>query len=249
MPWCLCAIIGAREAQMKIDIVGNHCTWTNTLNTSFIINDDMLFDVPIGSFKSLYNDYDLKNIDYIIISHFHSDHFCDIPLVLEVIAKMGKSVTILAPKGCKQRIESLMRLVEVPHLIPYLDTFNFIDAENGKIVKIGNYKIKCFSAKHGWLDAYGYLIDDGSVKVGFSGDTAMCNNVRKIAKACKAMFIDASSVVENEKHLATFEIKALMTDFPKTIFYPVHFSTASEKSISEFGINKTYQGQTIIVEN
>ena len=235
------------EVQMKINIVGNHCTLAYTLNTSFVINDNLLFDVPIGSFKTLFNKYDLKKIDYIVISHFHSDHFCDIPLVLEVMSKLGKSITILAPKGCKQRIESLMRLIEVPHLIPSLDNFNFIDAENGEIVKLANYKIKCFSVNHGGLDAYGYVIDDGSVKVGFSGDSAMCNNIRKIAKASKAMFIDASSIVENEKHLATFEIKSLMDEFPDTNFYPVHFSTASENSIDQFGLNKTYQGQTIRV--
>lgn len=235
------------EEKMKIDLVGNHCTWAEGLNTSYIINDNLLFDIPIGSFKTLNNKYDLSKIEHIIISHFHSDHFGDIFLAIEILVRLNHFVDILAPKDCKKRIEKLMRTMAIDHLIPYLDKFKFIDAENGKIVKMGKYKIKCFSVRHGSLDAYGYIIDDGT-KVGFSGDSAMCNNIRKIAKSSKAMFIDASGVVEDQKHLSTFEIKTLSQEFPTTIFYPVHLSTASEKTLDDFKLIHTSQGQKIIVE-
>lgn len=233
---------------MKIDLVGNHCTWTKELSTSYIINDNMLFDVPLGSFKTLFNDYNIKNIENIVISHFHSDHFGDLFLVLDVFSKLNKPLTILAPKGCKERIEMIMRKMEVAHLIPSLDNFTFIIAENGKTVRLGNYKIKCFSVHHENLDAYGYTIDDGSAIVGFSGDSAMCNNIRKIAKASRAMFIDASSVVQNNKHLATFEVANLAKEFENTKFYPVHLSLNSQETLKDFSLERTYQGQTIIIE-
>lgn len=232
---------------MKIDLVGNHCTWTKELSTSYIINDNMLFDVPLGSFKTLFNDYDIKKVEYIVISHFHSDHFGDLFLILDVFSKLGKPLTILAPKGCRQRIEMIMRAMDVTHLIPALDNFTFIDAENRKIVKMGKYKIKCFSVLHENLDAYGYVIDDGA-KIGFSGDSAMCNNIRKIAKASQAMFIDSSSVVQNNKHLATFEVANLAKEFENTKFYPVHLSSNSQQTLKDFSLECTFQGQTIVIE-
>ena len=232
---------------MKIDIIGNHCTWTKQLNTSFLINDEIVFDIPLGSFKKLYNDYDISKVNYIIISHFHSDHFCDIFLLLEVLGKSNKNVTILAPKGCKQRIEMLMRTFDVPAHISYLDNFKFIDAENNKIVKIGNYKIKCFFVTHGNLDAYGFVVDDGKVKVGFSGDSCMCNNIRKIAKTSNVMFIDSANITSDTKHLATFEVKSLSDEFVNTTFYPVHLSNKSEKTLDQFGLNHILEGQTIII--
>lgn len=233
---------------MKIDLVGNHCTWTKELNTSYIIDDKMLFDVPLGSFKTLFNDYDIKKIEYVIISHFHSDHFGDLFLILDVFSRLNKQLTILAPKTCKQRIEMIMRAMDVTHLIPALDNFNFIDAENGKIVKLGNYKIKCFSVLHENLDAYGYTIDDGKTKVGFSGDSAMCNNIRKIAKASRAMFIDSANVFQNNKHLATFEVDNLVKEFPNTHFYPVHLSANSQRTLKDFNLDFKNQGEIIIIE-
>ena len=50
---------------MKVTIVGNMCTWTKELSTSYILNDDVLIDLPQCSFKTLYNDYDLNKIDYL----------------------------------------------------------------------------------------------------------------------------------------------------------------------------------------
>lgn len=232
---------------MKIDIVGNHCTWTKELCTSFIINNNMLFDIPLGSFSTLYYKYDLTKINFIVISHFHSDHFGDIILFLELIRKLDKTITILAPKTCKQRIEMMMRATDLSKHLPALQKINFINAENGKIVNMGEYKIKCFSVTHDNLDAYGYVIDEG-VKVGFSGDSCMCNNIRKIAKISKVMFIDCSDVIQNSKHLASHEVAQLVKEFPDTIFYPVHLSQKSQATLEQFSLNQTYEGQIINVE-
>lgn len=230
---------------MKIDIVGNHCTWTKDLCTSFVINDNMLFDVPQGSFGTLKRDYNLEKIDYIIISHFHSDHFGDLFLFIENM-NPAKSVTIIAPKMCKERLLAQLKIYSISHNAYRLDNVKFIDAENNKIINLEGYKIKCYSVCHEGLDAYGYVIDDG-VKVGFSGDSCMCNNIRKIASKSRAMFIDASSIEENKKHLATYQIKELSQEFPQTTFYPVHLSIGSEKTLNNFGLITTKQGQQIII--
>lgn len=230
---------------MKIDIIGNHCTWQKELCTSFIIDDKLAFDFPNGSFKTIHNDYDITKIEYVVISHFHSDHFGDMFLLIDVFNKLNKSLTILAPKGCKQRLEMLMRAMDLTHLIPALDNHTFIDAVNGKIVKMGEYKIKCFSVSHGTLDAYGFVIDDKQTKVGFSGDSMMCNNIRKIAKASKVMFIDTSDVVQNQKHLATYEVQALIKEFSDTQFFAVHLSQKSQDALKDFSINTANQGETL----
>ena len=88
---------------MKIDVVGSMCTWTKKLSTSYIINDEILFDTPQGTFKTLFEDYDILKTNYIIISHFHSDHFMDIHLVMDYLYHhTKKKITIIAPKGCRE---------------------------------------------------------------------------------------------------------------------------------------------------
>lgn len=235
---------------MKIDIVGNGCTWTKQLSTSFIINDLLLFDVPEGSFKTIFHNYDLKKIRYIIISHFHSDHFLDIHLLLDFIFRhySDRHLTIVAPKGCKERLISLFKLIEVPHLIaPLQERIEFVDLENGKKIKLGDLSLKAYRMAHKDLDAYGFIIEQYDTSVGFTGDTSMCNNVRKILKKSKACFIDSANINPDNKHLCLQEVAQLEKEFPDCKLYRIHLSLDSFKQLD---LEKTYypkEGETIIL--
>ena len=232
---------------MKITIVGNMCTWTQELSTSFIINDDLLLDVPQGSFKTLYKNYNLNKINYILITHFHSDHFADLHLVVEILRRREQNFVILAPKSCKERLYNIFESFEVAYLKKFLDDkFIFLDCQNGKTYKIGQYKIKAYKMTHGELDAYGFIIEDkDKVKIGFSGDTCMCNNLHKIIKHSKAIFIDTSCIEIGLKHLTIDEVSSLQKEYSNTIFYPIHLSSNTKNLIKKSGLNETTQGQII----
>ena len=235
---------------MKIDVVGSMCTWVLDLSTSYIINDEFLFDAPQGSFKTLMNVYDLTKIKYIIVSHFHSDHFMDLHLVLEYIKNHSEipKIKVIAPKGCRERLLTLFDLIEIGYLRGEIDKkFEFIDAENNKIIKFDGYKIKCFKMTHLNLDSYGFLIEKDGVAVGFSGDTAMCNNVRKIISKSKAIFIDSSNIEPNNKHLSVKEVAALSDEFPSCKFYAVHLSPYSIKELKNTSLYHPKQGEVVIV--
>lgn len=232
---------------MKIDVVGSMCTWVKELSTSYIIDDKIMFDCPQGSFKNLLNDYDLKKINKIIISHFHSDHFADIHLVLEVIFKKTKNnITIIAPKNCKEKIINIFKLFEVGYLQKDLEErVTFIDSENNKIIKLDGYKIKCFKMLHRDLDAYGFTIENGDKVIGFTGDSAMCNNVRKIIKKSHSVFIDSANLAVDNKHLCVGEVNELSKEFPECTFYPIHLSTYSLEEIKNTSLYHPKQGEVI----
>ena len=235
---------------MKIDVVGSMCTWTLELSTSYIINDELLFDAPQGSFKTLMNVYEITKIKYIIISHFHSDHFMDLHLVLDYLSRHSDipKIKIIAPKGCRERLLSLFRIIEISYLEERLDKkFEFIEVENNKIIKFDGYKIKCYKMLHLNLDSYGFVIEkDGSI-VGFSGDTANCNNVRKIISKSKAVFIDTSNVSPDNKHLSVGEVVALANEFTNCKFYAIHLSPYSIDEIKKTSLTHPKQGEVIIV--
>lgn len=234
---------------MKIDIVGSMCTWVKELSTSFIIDDEILFDAPQSSFKTLLIDYDLTKIKYIIISHFHSDHFGDIHLVLDYIFNHTKNnITIIAPKTCKERLFTIFKALEVAYLQKYVDErVTFIDCENNKIIKFDNYKIKCFKMLHNDLDSYGFLLETENKIVGFSGDTAMCNNVRKILKKAQIAFIDSANVSVNNKHLCVGEVNELSKEFTNCKIYAVHLVPHSLEELRNTDLEHPYQSQIIYV--
>lgn len=235
---------------MKIDVVGSMCTWCLELSTSYIINDELLFDAPQGSFKTLMNVYDLCKIKYIIISHFHSDHFVDLHLVIDYMYHHSKieKIKIIAPKGCRERLISLFRIIEISYLEEILDKkFEFIDVENNKIIKFDGYKIKCYKMLHQNLDSYGFVIEKDGSTVGFSGDTANCNNVRKIISKSKAIFIDTSNIKQDNKHLSVGEVVALANEFQNCKFYSVHLSPYSVNELKNTSLTHPKQGEVIIV--
>lgn len=235
---------------MKIDIVGNNCTWVKGLSSSYIINDEILIDTPQGSFKTLYNDYGFKNIKYIFLTHFHSDHFMDMHLVFEILYHdySDRRITIIAPKGCKERLFSMFRIVEVNYLEQYVNSnIDFIDCENNKVIKLGDYKVKIFKMEHKKLDSYGFVFEDqNKTKIGFTGDTAMCNNVHKIIKRSKATFIDTASINVNNKHLSVNEVVELKNTYLDKILYPVHLTTQT-RILSQEHFTVFNDGDKIII--
>lgn len=234
---------------MKIDVVGRMCTWVKELSTSYIINDEIIFDTPSASFKTLLTEYNLKNIKYIIISHFHNDHFADLHLVLKYIFFHTKNnLTIIAPQGCKERLIGLIKIFEMGYLQNFIEErVNFIDCENNKIIKLDDYKIKCFKMQHGILDAYGFLIENGGKTVGFTGDSAMCNNVRKILKKSQIAFVDSSNVAVDNKHLCVGEVNELSKEFVDCKIIAVHLSKHSLAEIKNYDLTYAKQGESIII--
>ena len=233
---------------MKIDIVGNMCTWTKENSTSFILNNELLFDVPEGSFKTILNDYGLEKVKYIILSHFHSDHYIDVHIVLDYIFNNypDRKLTVIAPKGCYERLTTLFSLVEITHLQKHLDSrVSFIDLEDGKEIKLGQYKIKAYRVNHADVEAYGFIIKHGKTKVGFSGDTAMCDNLKKILKAVPNCFVDTAGVQITNKHLSVQEVVELQKEYTKCKLHMIHLSYHSKKLIDELSLEYPQQGDVI----
>ncbi len=211
---------------MKIEVVGSGNSWTKRLSTSFIVDDHILIDIPQGSFKSLLTKKKLENIDTVILTHYHSDHWADFHLFVETLKHknfVGK-LKLFAPEGFWEKYEGLTSAFCV------LDNFEFAKQHivfsklfSGKILKVANLKITTYEVLH-IPNTFGFVFDDGKTKVGFSADTAMCDSLIKIIKKCANVFIDVSSTELSKKHLSVNEVLNLKKEFEDVNFYAVHYS-------------------------
>jgi ribonuclease BN (tRNA processing enzyme) len=115
-------------------------------------------------------------IDAILISHFHGDHFGGIPLLLlGALYEDGRThpLHIAGPPGVEERVRALCTVMG--HTIERREwTFPlyFSELHAGQLSEVGPSSVESFKARH-HLDAcpHGYRIRLGEQTIAYSGDT------------------------------------------------------------------------------
>ena len=119
---------------------------------------------------------DRDEIDVVLISHFHGDHFGGIPLLLLAALyedERTRPLQIAGPPGIEARVRELARAMG--HTIADLDwTFpvTFIDLHAGEKRQIGPVEVEAFETRH-QIEAHphGHRVNSGSETLVYSGDT------------------------------------------------------------------------------
>ena len=118
----------------------------------------------------------IDEIDAILVSHFHGDHFGGIPLLL-LAALYGERRTrvlrIAGPPGIEARVQRLA--AAMGHGLEgreWAFPIQFTELPAGVRCEVGPVRLRSFATHHN-PDAspHGLLIDAGDVKIAYSGDT------------------------------------------------------------------------------
>ena len=239
---------------MKVNVIGTSCTWFNRKNTSYLIDDKIVFDAPNGAFKDVINLTTIEKISSILISHFHSDHFADFRVFALIFKNDLKSLEnkkmIYAPKGALDRVVELNRLMcgRDDELIAedYLKTMTFVDLCDGLQFYVDDYKVTAYRMQHATHETYGFTFEDKDGKVvGFSSDTSMCENLHKILKKSDFAFVEMAAVKKSNAHLTIDEVEELIRQYPNCKIYPVHTSDKTQKYAEDNGMNYLQDGQVL----
>ena len=126
---------------MLIRLVGTGSILSRRNSACTLIDDKVLIDCGGGIFKALrQQQVNLKKISTVLITHFHGDHYADLPcLILYRYLSSGEKerLVVYGPKGLVEKVKSLF--------ICYYPDTNFEDAvRDGKIRSIGlsNWYVK-----------------------------------------------------------------------------------------------------------
>ena len=225
---------------MKVFVVGNGCTWFSRNNTSFVLDEKIIFDTPSGSYKDIIKNIDISKIEGIIISHFHADHFGDFPVFATTFmresSKMGrtKKLKVYGPSSVLDKVLSLNNLLggakdecDREQLQKNID---FIDVGDGDEFELSGYKIKVYKMDHGHMYCQGYTFEDSNGKIiGFTSDTKECEGLKCILKSSKVVFVDMANLNPSKSHLDTKRFIELQKEYPNCKMYPVHLSDETKK--------------------
>jgi len=205
---------------MDIELVGTAAIYSKYHSACTLINEDMMVDMPNGTLKQLLRTgHDPKKINKILITHLHGDHTADIPFFLMYLYKfneMDRITYIIGPSGLKNKI-SLMFESYCYHLDKIEQFIKFIELNPNEVLEntdIG-YKIEAIPVSHGYIEnPYGYIIDD---KLGFSGDSMLCEGVEKITEKSEIVVADCSNIEGTIAHMGIDNLKYLSEKYNRKI--------------------------------
>ena len=163
---------------------------------------------------------DPNEIDTILVSHLHGDHFGGIPffaLDAQLISKRTKSLIVAGPPGVRERLMQAMEvLFPGSSQVPQKFALEFVEMRDRQRVLIGEAALTPYEVVHAsGAPAFALRVEcDGKV-IAYSGDTEWTDALLEAARGadlfiCEAYFfekkvryhLDYKTLVEHREALA-----------------------------------------------
>ena len=163
----------------------------------FLANGRYLFEAPPQALMSLHHvAADPNEIEAVVLSHHHGDHFLGLPFLLLHWKYRGRTepITIVGPPGTEQLATEIGRSV-YPGLFEADYPIVWVVAEPGASLTVGDLALEPIGVVHDDRLSLNLGFDcrlDG-VRFGYTGDSAMCDGVLDLARTSDVLVSECAS--------------------------------------------------------
>jgi ribonuclease BN (tRNA processing enzyme) len=155
------------------------------LNSCFYLNSpdgQMLLDCGSSSLIGMQRcGVVAAEIDTVIVSHLHGDHFGGIPYLLlegKYLSQRTKPLTLIGPRGLQQRVDAVSKALYPGIMGNNSFPVEYRELDPRKSAQLGSAQIECFRVVHGTSKyAYGLRVETGGKVVSYTGDTEWTENL------------------------------------------------------------------------
>lgn len=241
---------------MKITVIGTSCTWFERANTGFILDDKILFDVPVGNYKHIIKHIDIFDLDWIFISHLHDDHFYDFRVIATRFTRemerhnRTEKLKVYCPANTAQSVVELNKIIngapDETSLESIKKNIDFIPLHDGMEFEENGYRAKVYKMEHGGVETYGLTLTDKTGKtIAFSADTVVCENLKKMLSVSDYALVDMAAARESRTHICIEDFRQLERQFSGCKFFPVHTCDESQEYAEKNKMNYLKDGQIL----
>lgn len=157
--------------------------------------------------------FDPTKLDYIFITHLHSDHTSDLYALIkrlqitnDYVGKSCKNLTVYGPDGINDFIDKLGNIYGSKNGSKYTKA-KYISLNNSSL-NFDMFDVTSFCVIHSNIQALAYRFIFGSKIIVFSGDTVDCPGINKACANADLLFMDCALDKGYKKdlyHLSTSE--------------------------------------------
>ncbi len=222
---------------MKVKIIGSGSMWNEYNSASYLIDKNIMVDFPNGTCKNLFRlNIDPKTIDYIVLTHFHGDHYFDIPFYFLMKSKYKLlDVNIYCAKEGPKKIKNITKLAFPNSTKDIYKTIN-LTYSHKELFQIKNYPVERVVVDHGQMISYGYIFQDNDKFIGFTGDTKLCDAVEYMAASCDYLFCDCMFLEGTTKHMGIDNLEYLSDKYPNCTYVVSHLEVPTRDKLKKLKI-------------
>jgi ribonuclease BN (tRNA processing enzyme) len=194
-----------------------------------------------------------NDVDLIVISHLHGDHFGGLPFFLlacQFVSGRTKPLLMIGPPGFKRRLESLLETF-FPGAMTFKWGFPWQADEilARRVSKLAGMTVETFEVLHpsGGL-ATGVRLSDGERTFAFSGDTGWTDSLVELSAAADLFLVECySGDAPVPNHMDWPTLKLHVRDFTAKQTVVTHLGETALPRIPEMeaeGLVIAYDGRT-----
>ena len=154
------------------------------------------------------------DVDLILISHHHGDHFGGVPFFLleaSIQQKRKKLLTIVGPPNTDRKVNELfssMYETIAEKELPFPCEFLTLTPSTFPL-KVNGINIKAFKMNH-TPEAQGYRIEARNISIAYSGDTGWTDELVPLIKDTQLAILECNFFnIENDIHMNYHQVKKL----------------------------------------
>jgi ribonuclease Z len=182
--------------------------------------------------------YRVAQLDVVVVSHFHPDHTFGWPFLLFEALHNERSAPlhVVGPPGTEEFFASMMALgsVERTHRRAHekLD-IRYVEADGSAVSQsAGSLRFKAVRVEHvPELECFGYTLELGGVKLGYSGDTRPCPGLDELASRSDVLVVECNSRHEHESHMDVDSVRQVKERFPDLRMLVTHLGADVDSSL------------------
>jgi ribonuclease Z len=177
---------------------GNAFAAEGSAFNSFLLNGRFLSDSGPTAMQQIRRaKVNPDEIDVILVSHFHADHFFGLPfLFLEFWRRQRSNDLVIAgPPGIEERAEMLFETgFPAMPVRPNGYRRRYIEVRDGMECEVQGLEFTAAQVEHvAALTCFGYRAHVGGRTLMYSGDSRMCNGLLRLAPGAEVLVLDCSN--------------------------------------------------------